>query len=195
MTFAGGQVFRGEIPGLSVGSIAYRVQATDLAGNTGLSTTLGFTAGPCSGGSESYCTAGTSASGCQAVMSAVGSASPTAGSGFVVAAAGVEGQKDGTFFFGQNGRQANPWGNGTSWQCVVPPVHRGGALAGNGTSGACNQVSSQDLNARWCATCPKPNHAPIPGVKLQIQLWYRDPQNTGNQSTSLSDALEVDVCP
>ena len=37
-------------------------------------------------------------------------------------ASGVQGQKDGLFFFGTNGQQANPWGNGTSYQCVVPPV-------------------------------------------------------------------------
>ena len=36
-------------------------------------------------------------------------------------AAGVEGAKDGLFFFGTNGQQANAWGNGTSFQCVVSP--------------------------------------------------------------------------
>ena len=77
----------------------------------------------------------------------------------------------------------------------MPPVHRGGTLSGNGTNGACNQSLSQDLNARWCATCPKPNHTPMAGRKLQVQLWYRDPANTSNQTTSLTDALEVDVCP
>ena len=142
-----------------------------------------------------YCTAGTSASGCTPGLSSTGNASPTAGSGFVVTSTLMEGQKDGTIFFGQNGQQANSWGNGTSFQCVTPPVHRGGTLSGNGTNGACNQTLSQDLNARWCAACPKPNHAPTPGVKLQIQLWYRDPSNTSNQTTSLTNALEVDVCP
>ncbi len=37
--------------------------------------------------------------------------------------------------------------------------------------------------------------APIPGTPMQIQLWYRDPQNTSNRTTSLSDAIEIDVCP
>ena len=124
-----------------------------------------------------------------------GIASASAPSGFVVIADFVEGSKDGIFFFGQNGKQANTWGNGTSFQCVKPPVHRGGALAGNGTNGACNGFFSQDLNARWCPTCPKAHHGPEPGKKLQIQFWYRDPLNTSNQTTSLSDAIEVGVCP
>ena len=69
-----------------------------------------------------YCTAGTSASGCQASVSAAGTPSSSAPSGFVLSASGVEGNKDGLFFFGTSGRQATPWGNGTSYQCVVPPV-------------------------------------------------------------------------
>ena len=156
----------------------------------------GCSSSGCLSNPVNYCTAGTSASGCQPSLSSTGVASPTAGSGFVVTGSAMEGLKDGTFFFGQNGQQANPWGNGSSFQCVAPPVHRGGQLLGNGTNGVCNQVLSQDLNARWCtAGCPKPNHAPTPGVKLQVQLWYRDPNNTSNQTTSLTDALEVDVCP
>jgi hypothetical protein len=144
---------------------------------------------------EAYCTAGTSASGCMALLTATGTASASAPSGFVVSASIVEGQKDGLFFYAQNGRQANPWGNGTSYQCVTPPVNRGGLLVGGGTLGACDGALSQDLNARWCPICPKPAHAPTPGVPLQIQLWYRDPANTSNQTTSLSDALEVVPCP
>jgi hypothetical protein len=143
----------------------------------------------------SYCTAGTSASGCQAILSGAGIPSATASSGFTVSARSVQGAKDGLFFFGSNGRQANTWGNGTSFQCVVPPVHRAGILAGSGTNGACNGAFFQDLNARWCATCPKPNHNPGVGAIVQTQLWYRDPQNTSNQTTSLSDAIEFVVTP
>ena len=143
-----------------------------------------------------YCTAGHSASGCQALLTATGTASASAPSGFVVAAGTVEGPKGGLFFYGQNGRQANPWGNSTSYQCVVPPVKRGALLTPSGTIGLCDGAFSVDLNATWCPICPKPLHAPTPGVPLQIQLWYRDPANTANnQKTSLSDALEVIPCP
>ncbi len=79
---------------------------------------------------ETYCTSGASASGCLASISASGIASATASSGFELAASNAEGGKDGLFFFGTGGRQANPWGNGNSYQCVVPPVKRGGLLTG-----------------------------------------------------------------
>jgi len=149
----------------------------------------------CPAAASIYCTAGVSASGCQAALSAVGVASATASSGFELAAAGVEGAKDGLLFFGTGGRQANPWGNGTSFQCVVPPVKRAGLLAGVGTPGACDGAFQQDLNAHWCPSCPKPGHNPGVGATVQAQLWYRDPLSTSNQTTSLSDALEFPVGP
>ena len=146
----------------------------------------------CARGAVSYCTAGTSANGCQALLSASGTPSATAPTGFSLEATGVEGAKDGLFFFAANGQQANSWGNGTSFQCVTPPVLRGGLLVGSGTPGACDGTFVQDLNARWTA---KPNQNPGAGAVVQAQLWYRDPQNTSNQTTSLSDALEFSVQP
>jgi hypothetical protein len=153
------------------------------------------TASKCEPNVVNYCTAGTSASGCQALLSSTGFPSATARSGFTVSASGFEGNKNGILFFGTNGRQANPWGNGTSRQCVVPPVIRGGLLFGSGTGGNCDNFLSQDLNALWCSTCPKPLKNPGAGATVQAQMWYRDPQNTSNQTTSLSDALEFTVCP
>jgi hypothetical protein len=145
---------------------------------------------------EAYCTAGVSAAGCQALMSASGTASASATSGFLLQASGVEGNKEGLFFIGLNGRQANPWGNGTSLQCVVPPVFRGGLLGSSGgTVGQCDGSFSQDWNALWCSTCPKPAKNPGAGAVVSGQLWYRDPQNTSNQTTSLSDAIEFHVVP
>jgi hypothetical protein len=146
-------------------------------------------------GPVNYCTAGTSAAGCIPALTSSGTASASAGAGFLMIGTGVEGSKDGLFFFGQNGRQANSWGSGTSYQCVVPPVSRAGLLSGGGVSGTCSGAFIQDLNARWCAACPKPSQQPTPGTRLQVQLWYRDPMNTSNQTTSLSDAHEVDVSP
>jgi choice-of-anchor B domain-containing protein len=149
----------------------------------------------CAGTLASYCTAGSSASGCQASLSAAGTPSASASSGFDLVSAGVEGAKDGLYFFGANGRQANTWGSSTSYQCVVPPVLRAGLLAATGTGGACDGAFSQDLNALWCASCPKPLKNPGAGAVVQAQLWYRDPLNTSNQTTSLSDALEFTVQP
>ena len=141
---------------------------------------------------STYCTAGTTASGCTAAMSTVGVPSATSASGFVVGVTGVEGEKDGLIFFGVNGRQANAWGSGTSFQCVVPPVRRTGLQAGNGTSGACDGVFNLDFNSWMTAN---PGKAPAAGAVAQMQTWFRDPQNTSNQSTSLSDALEFTIAP
>jgi hypothetical protein len=195
MTFSGGQVFRGEIPGLFEGVIDYRVRATDLQGNAGVSPTLSYTAGPCTGDPVAYCTAGFSASGCQALVQASGTPSATLTSGFTLTTTSVEGGKNGFYLYGTNGRQANSWGSGTSFVCVVPPRKRGGLKLGTGTAGLCDGAFAQDLNARWCSTCPKPLHNPGAGALMQAQLWYRDPQSTSNQKSSLSDAIEFSICP
>ena len=147
---------------------------------------------PAASASAVYCTAGTSASGCTAKIASSGTPSASATSGFTLFANDVEGQKDGLFFFASNGRQANSWGSGTSFQCVTPPVMRAGILTGTGTAGTCSGVLSTDLAARWTA---KPNQNPGAGAVVQAQLWYRDPQNTSNQTTSLSDAVEFVLCP
>ncbi len=143
----------------------------------------------------SYCTAGTSASGCQAFISASGIPSASAPSGFDLFASEVEGSKYGLFFLGVHGRQANSWGNGTSYLCVVPPVIRGGLRPKNGTPGACDGSFAQDWNALWCATCPRPRKNPGAGATVQAQLWYSDPWSTSNRTTSLSDAVEFIVRP
>jgi hypothetical protein len=145
---------------------------------------------------ERYCTAGTSASGCQAFIQAYGTPSASAPSGFTLSVTGFEGAKDGLFFYGTNGRQANPWYNGTSFVCVVPPRLRGGLLTAVGsTAGSCDGWLVQDLNARWCPTCPNPAHNPGAGAVMQAQLWYRDPQNTSFGTSSMSDAIEFTVGP
>ena len=140
----------------------------------------------------SYCTAGTTASGCQATLRAYGQASASFGSGFFVAATNIEGNKDGVFFQGTNGSQANSWGSGTSFQCVVPPVKRLGVLPGTGTNGACDGFHLVDFNQLW-SFLPAKN--PGAGNAAWVQFWFRDPFNTSNQTTSLSDAIVFVLVP
>ena len=147
-------------------------------------------------GPVTYCTAGTSANGCTAMISATGSPSATAPSGFSLSVSGAEGAKSGLFFIGSNGRQAVPWGSGTSFLCVVPPTVRIPPLAAlSGSAGVCAGAYSIDLNALWCPSCSHPGKNPGPGALVQGQFWYRDPLNTSNQTTSLSDAIEFSVNP
>ena len=138
-----------------------------------------------------YCIAGTSASGCNAVILRQGVPSATASSGFTLSASNVEGRKNGMFFFGSSGRQAKPWGQSTSLLCVMLPVKRGAILPGVGTSGACDGWFNYDFNAHWAA---KPRHNPGPGAIVQAQLWYRDP-HTAPLFTSMSNAIEFTVSP
>ena len=111
----------------------------------------------------------------------------------MVSGTNVEGSKSGIFFYGFNGQQANGWGSGTSFQCVTPPVKRAGLHNGTGTNGACDGSFSQDFNAFWSTAVPA--KVPAVGQEVSLQLWYRDPQNTSNQTTSLSDGLKFSVCP
>ncbi len=144
-------------------------------------------------GPVNYCTAGLTASGCQVVLVPSGTPSASQSSGFVVAAPGVEGDKDGMFFYGFSGRQANSWGSSSSVHCVTPPLLRTPVMTGTGTTGACDGALGRDFNAYW-SSAPT-GKVPAAGQKLWLQLWFRDPQNTSNQTTSFSDALEIAVGP
>jgi hypothetical protein len=144
---------------------------------------------------DSYCTSGLSSHGCQPRISCAGTPSATAPSGFHLRARDVEGARPGLFVFGTNGRQAKPWGNSTSYRCVIPPLKRAtrvGYLAPLGHAGLCNGYFSDDLNALWYAV---PAKNPGAGALVQAQLWYRDPKNTSVRKTGFSDAIEFPVGP
>ena len=139
-----------------------------------------------------YCTPGTSAAGCTAQISASGIASSAEDQGFVVSVSGLPKSKDGILFYGSNGRQANSWGNGTSFQCVTPPVRRTPIQTSSGGGGSCGASMQLDLNSFFAAV---PAKQPAIGAQVRMQCWYRDAQNTSNQTTSMSDALEFTFCP
>ena len=168
------------------------VRKGSVTGPKGMSNQMAFDpAASCGGNLQTYCAAGVTASGCQASIAGSGTPSATAASGFTIDVSGSEGDKDGLIFFGENGRQANPWGNSSSLQCVVTPVKRTGIQNGTGTSGACDGAFTLDFNAYLTAN---PQKNPGAGSVVQAQAWFRDPQNTSNQTTSLSNALEFVLC-
>jgi hypothetical protein len=73
----------------------------------------------------------------------------------------------------------------------VPPVIRAPLETGAGTPGACNGSFWRDFNAFWSTAAP--SKLPEVGGGVWMQLWFRDPASTSNQTTSLSDALEIAV--
>ena len=139
---------------------------------------------------STYCSAGTTASGCQATMSASGTTSKSQTSGFLVTASGVEANKLGVLFWG-NASQALPWGAGTSYLCVSAPVVRTGVQnSGGGPTSPCTGSLAVDFNT-WMAV--HPSLAPVAGDMVYMQAWFRDPGSPKN--TSLSDGIQFPICP
>lgn len=149
--------------------------------------------GSCLTPPTSYCTAGTTTNGCNALLTSTGIPSASASSGFVVTASSVEGQKQGLFFYSLSGAQSQPWGAGSSFLCVQPPSQRGPIGTSGGTTNACDGSLSLDWNA-FRASSPTILGAPFQGGEtVWIQAWFRDPP--APKSTSLSNALTFTVAP
>jgi hypothetical protein len=126
-------------------------------------------------------------------LSSTGVADANAGSGFVVTASGVEGQKQGLFFYGLSGPHALAWGPSSSFLCVKPPTQRTPAQVSGGTLAACDGALALDWNA-YVASNPGSLGSPFAGGEtVWIQAWFRDPPSP--KTTHLSDGLRFSVCP
>ena len=137
----------------------------------------------------SYCTAGTTLSGCQASMSACGSASASNFGEFFVTASDVEGDRPGILFFGSAPNNA-PWGSSSSTLCVDPPVVRTGTQQAGGAPLTCQGILALDFSA-WMEA--HPTKAPPVGTTTYMQAWFRDPASP--KGTSLSDAISFPIAP
>jgi hypothetical protein len=144
-----------------------------------------------------YCTAGTTTNGCNATMSALGTPSVAATSGFAVGATSVEGQKQGLIFYSVSGQNSLAWGAGTSFLCIKSPTQRTPAVNSGGTANLCDGAISVDflafLAANPTAIGGASNGPLSAGNQVQFQCWFRDPPAA--KSTSLSDGLEVTMIP
>jgi hypothetical protein len=143
---------------------------------------------------SNYCTSSTSTNGCVATMSASGTASASASSGFVLTCNGVEGQKAGIQFYGITGQQAQPWATGsTSFLCVKVPTQRMGTQSSGGTSGQCDGALSTDFLA-FIAANPSALGTPLSaGQTFDAQTWFRDPP--APKTTNLSDGIHFTLVP
>jgi hypothetical protein len=148
----------------------------------------------CDCGSSTYCTAGTTTNGCAASMSATGTPSVSATTGFVVGATNVEGQKTGLLFYGVNGPHSASWGSGsTSFLCVKSPTQRMVSATTGGTTDACDGFLSIDF-LDYVATHPGALGEPFSaGDMVWAQLWFRDPP--APKTTNLSDGVRWTMCP
>jgi hypothetical protein len=199
MNWSGGQLFRGEIPGSILGTISYRVRATDEHGNTGTSVTKSYNTSPsgCSGAPVVYCTAKTNSLGCLPTIESSGIPSASAGSGFVVVGANVRNNKSGLLFYGVNGRASTPFQNG--FLCVLSPIKRTPAVSAGGTptGNDCTGAYSIDMNAFAVGALGGTPLAAltVAGTVVDCQFWGRDPGFPSPNNTTLTNGLEYTVCP
>ena len=187
------EITLGTQPGWTPGSNNTRYNKTSTLSGQPPPTTLTTSLDPVCGLPISYCTAGTTSSGCVPAISGNGTPSGSAGSGFSIAASNVEGQQSGLIFYGVSGPLATPWGLGTSFQCVKAPFERGPIVNAGGTAGACDGVLAFDWN-QFVATHPAALGVPFSGGEtVWAQAWFRDPP--APKTTNLSDGLSFTVCP
>jgi hypothetical protein len=137
-----------------------------------------------------FCTAGTTTNGCVPAISGTGTPSGTSGSGFTIAIASVEGQKQGLIYYGIDNAGFTPlaWGPSSSFLCIKPPVQRTAVQLTGGTASFCDGSLSIDWNS-FVATNPGALGNPFgAGQQVFAQGWFRDPPSP--KTTMLSDALQ-----
>jgi hypothetical protein len=133
-----------------------------------------------------YCTAKVNTLGCTPTISATGSPSASAGSGFVVDCTNTLPDKLGILFYG-GGAQIVPFRGG--WLCVKAPLQRAAALAASSGS-FCDGSYSVDFNA-YIASGQDP--ALVAGTIVHGQWATRDPLDAWG--SGLSDALQFLIGP
>ncbi len=144
---------------------------------------------------QTFCTSGTSANGCVAVLSANVNPSASGPSGCALTVTNVDGARAGLVFYGIDnaGFTPVPWQNGPSLRCVRNPVQRTGAGQTGGTAGACDGSLTLDWDA-YQQSHPAALGAPwLPGASACAQAWFRDPPSPGG--TLLTNAVVLLVAP
>ncbi|MCY3003113.1 MAG: hypothetical protein NTV21_15025 [Planctomycetota bacterium] len=166
----------------------------------GIALQVGQTTGNCTWASNvaycstpiAYCTAGTTTNGCTPSMSAVGTPSAMAGSGFDLICSNSEGDRYGLILYGM-APTAVSWAiNSTSLVCVAPPQRRTGAYSSGGALGTCTGTYTLDFNA-FIASDPFALGSPFSaGRVFYAQAWFRDPG--APKGTNLSNGIQFTLC-
>ena len=144
-----------------------------------------------------YCTAKLTSNGCTPSIGYSGTASATAGSGFLVNGTNFINNKNCLLFYGVSGQGALPFQGGLL--CVGTPIKRtlGTNTFGNPPPNDCSGVPSIDMNA-FAVSAGPPLPLPalsVPGTLVNCQWWGRDPGFVAPDNTQLSDGLEYTVGP
>jgi hypothetical protein len=141
-----------------------------------------------------YCTSSSTTNGCHPAMSASGTPSATATSGYTLTCTSVEGQKSGLIFYGISGPNSVPWATGSSsFLCVKTPTQRTTTQSSGGTLSACNGQLSIDFLGFMAANPSALGHPLTAGQQFNAQAWFRDPP--APKTTNLSNGLQFTLCP
>jgi len=144
-----------------------------------------------------HCAATVTSAGCEPQLAFTGLPRVSQNGGFVLTLSDAPNDKLGLFFYGLNGRQSVPFGNGQ--MCVQPPVARLPIVATGGTpapASDCSGLAQIDMNAFAAGlggVAPLPQLQQV-GQVVNVQFWGRDPQAIG-ATTFLSEAVEYFVGP
>jgi subtilisin-like proprotein convertase family protein len=167
----------------------------DLGGDYGSLNRWDLTIDTCGAAAPvSYCTAGTSTNGCQAVLSGT-NLSASFASACTVTASNVEGGKSAILFYSISGQNSVLWcAGGTSYLCVKSPTQRTPSQNSGGNPGLCDGSLFIDVNNYLQVVNPTALGMPFTaGNVLDWQGWYRDPPAC--KTTQLTNGLEMTVQP
>jgi hypothetical protein len=144
-----------------------------------------------------YCTAKFNSQGCLPDISSFGTASASAGSGFLIGCSGVLNNKSGLLFYGVSGSNSTPFQGGTL--CVGAPIKRTPAVNSGGTPPPGTDCSGQfliDLNAVAVGALGGTPLAAltVSGTVVNVQWWGRDPGFAAPNNTTLSGGLSYTIC-
>jgi hypothetical protein len=152
--------------------------------------------GPCSNPPNSYCTAKLNSLGCLPAISASGTPSASAASGFAISGANVRNLKPGLLLYSLGGPAAIPFQNGTL--CLASPIKRtpGVNSGGNPSGNDCSGNFVIDFNAFASGSLGGHPHPAlrIPGSVVDTQWWGRDQGFPPPNNSTLSDGLHFVMC-
>ncbi len=132
-----------------------------------------------------YCTPGTSANACVPVISAIGNASASSGSGFPISVSNADGNRPGILFYGVGSAQSQPWTAGSSSTlCILPPMQRMRLQQTGGTDGSCDGLLSEDWNAFIQSSAGSVGYPFLGGERVRVQAWIHDPGAPGDSVVS-----------
>lgn len=147
----------------------------------------------CACDATTYCTSGTTSSGCTPTIGGVGRASATLATPFSIELTQLEGARTGHIFYGMNGPHGSPWGTSSHFLCVKGPSQRTPTQSTGGVAGACDGAMTLDWNS-YVNSHPATLGAPFAaGDVLWAQAYFRDP--AGPKTTALSNGLQFTICP